>query len=254
MTSPRVLVVDDDPVARQYLREVLRELGAQADLADSGARGHALARARCYDLLVVDRRLADTDAAGWLRALRADPQAASATAVAIAHSADLRPGDRSGLLAAGFHAAFEKPIAPAALAQLLALRLPAPAAAPREPAPRPRDPAPLIDDAAGLAACGSREILDGLRQLLRDELPGHRRELARALGAADRAAFDALVHRLRAAARFCGVPGLLAALPAPADSGMDGFERDFARLDLALVALGAALADAGTPDPTGSSR
>ena len=85
-------------------------------------------------------------------------------------------------------------------------------------------------------------------------MPGHRRELARALGAADRAAFDALAHRLRAAARYCGVPGLLAALPAPDEAGMDGFERDCARLDLALVALGAALAGDGAPDPTGSSR
>ena len=93
MATPRVLVVDDDAVARQYLAEVLHALGAHVDLADSGTRGHALAAAHPYDLLVVDRRLPDIDAAAWLQVLRAQTAARSQSVPAIVHSAALRAAD-----------------------------------------------------------------------------------------------------------------------------------------------------------------
>jgi two-component system sensor histidine kinase BarA len=211
MAIPRVLVVDDDSVARQYLAEVLQALGAQVELADCGSRAHALARAQRYDLLVMDRRLPDCDADAWLHALRTDLGASSRTSTAIVHSAELRPGDRARLLAAGFLAAHEKPIPGQVLAVLLGVRPFAPQAALADRVDG-GSATPVLDDLAGLDACGCTEVLVGLRQLLYAELAQHQHALAQAFAAKDRAAVDSVAHRLTGAARYCGTPALLVAL------------------------------------------
>lgn len=236
MATPRVLVVDDDAVARQYLAEVLHALGAHVDLADSGTRGHALAAAHPYDLLVVDRRLPDGEAAAWLQALRANPQACSRAAPAIVHSAELRAADRARLLAAGYASAHEKPIPRESLAARLGIGPAAGRSAPIIRADRVREAtgAPVLDDEAGLEACGTREILDGLRQLLRAELAQHRRDLVEAAARDDRPAIAALAHRLQGAARYCGTPALVAALR-QIDSGTD--DTVAARLGPVLAAI-----------------
>ncbi|MBP7417008.1 MAG: response regulator [Xanthomonadales bacterium] len=222
MATPRVLVVDDDAVARQYLAEVLHALGAHVDLADSGTRGHALATAHPYDLLVVDRRLPDIDAAAWLQVLRAQTAARSQSVPAIVHSAALRAADRARLLAAGYLAAYDKPIPCESLATQLGVPAATGRSTPDSRADRVREAtaAPVLDDEAGLQACGTREILDGLRQLLRAELAQHRHDLLEAAARDDGPSIAALAHRLHGAARFCGTPALVAALR-QIDSGTD---------------------------------
>nr|MBP6691698.1 Hpt domain-containing protein [Xanthomonadales bacterium] len=81
--------------------------------------------------------------------------------------------------------------------------------------------APVLDDEAGLQACGTREILDGLRQLLRAELAQHRHDLLEAAARDDGPSIAALAHRLHGAARFCGTPALVAAL-SRIDAGTHG--------------------------------
>jgi two-component system sensor histidine kinase BarA len=214
MANPRVLVVDDDPVARQYLAEVLQGLAAQVDLADCGTRAHALASTQRYELLIVDRRLPDAEAGAWLQALRTDRGARSRTTTAIVQSAELLAADRARLLAAGYSAAHEKPIPRGVLAALVGGRHSAPQAAiaaPDDCVGEGRE-LPVLDDRAGLESCGTRDILLGLRQLLHAELAQHRRDLAQAFAAKDSAAIDALIHRLTGAARYCGTPALQMAL------------------------------------------
>lgn len=245
MATPRVLVVDDDAVARQYLVEVLRALGVEVDVADCGDRGHALASAHRYDLLVVDRRLPDGEAAPWLHALRARAAAASRDAPAIVHSAELRGADRTRLLAAGYAAAHQKPIPRAALAAQLGAPSACGRSAPVRSADRVREVAhaPVLDDGAGLEACGSREILDGLRELLRAELAQHRRDLVEAAARDDRDAIAALAHRLRGAARYCGTPALVAALeridPGTGDASAVSLAPTLAAIDVLATVLAA---------------
>lgn len=243
MANPRVLVVDDDAVARQYLTEVLRALGVEVDVADSGAGGHALAGTCRYDLLVVDRRLPDGEAAGWLQVLRATARACSRAAPAIVHSAELPAADRARLLAAGYVAAYDKPVPHQALAAQLGIRPIAGHGAPLARADRVREAtaAPVLDDEAGLEACGTRDILDGLRQLLRAELAQHRRDLVEAAARDDRPAIAALAHRLHGAARFCGTPALVAAL-SRIDTGTHGSAAALGPVLAAIDALSGTLA------------
>lgn len=56
MTGPRVLIVDDEPLAREELLELLRELDPALDcqLAENGERALTLDRERPHDLVFLD--------------------------------------------------------------------------------------------------------------------------------------------------------------------------------------------------------
>src|SRR5215471_20742626 len=62
----RVLVVEDDGVARDLLSEILRGEGYEVDDADGGTRAVALASEKRYDLVVSDVRM---EGAGGLEVL-----------------------------------------------------------------------------------------------------------------------------------------------------------------------------------------
>lgn len=191
---PRALVADDDAASRRFLGDGLRGLGAQVEVCGDGAAALALARARTFDLLLLDRRMPGIGAQQVLRALRMDAGAASAGSVAVATSAELSPSDRRQLLAEGFSDVLLKPCDLATLQRLLGLA--------RHETPT----LPVLDDAAALVATGDAGTMRALRGLLRDELLSLEREL-------DQAAPEALVdrlHRLRSSCGFCGASALAA--------------------------------------------
>ena len=66
----KILIVEDEPKTREYLRQGLTEAGFVVDLAASGLDGHHLASTGTYDLIVLDVMLPDVD--GWriLKSLR----------------------------------------------------------------------------------------------------------------------------------------------------------------------------------------
>ena len=68
----RILVVEDDTVAADYVRKGLMEAGHVVDLAADGDLGLEMARAADYDALVLDRMLPKLDGLDILKALRSD--------------------------------------------------------------------------------------------------------------------------------------------------------------------------------------
>ncbi|GMV46422.1 MAG: hypothetical protein AMXMBFR66_18200 [Pseudomonadota bacterium] len=105
----RVLYVEDDPVNRLLVGELLAlRPGVQLAMAEDGAAGLARARAESPDLLLLDMQLPDMHGSELLRALRALPQCAASTFVAL--SADALHEHVQAALAAGFDAYWTKPI------------------------------------------------------------------------------------------------------------------------------------------------
>jgi DNA-binding NtrC family response regulator len=95
----RVLVVEDDPVIRANVLELLVEEGFDAISAQDGADGIALAKARVPDLVVCDIALPKLDGYAVLRAIRADPALASTPFIfltAKAERTDMRIGMNLG--------------------------------------------------------------------------------------------------------------------------------------------------------------
>ena len=68
----RILVVEDDVVAADYVRKGLMEAGHVVDLAADGDLGLEMARAADYDALVLDRMLPKRDGLEILTSLRDD--------------------------------------------------------------------------------------------------------------------------------------------------------------------------------------
>ncbi|MBL4870715.1 MAG: response regulator transcription factor [Robiginitomaculum sp.] len=68
----RILVVEDDEVAADYVRKGLMEAGHVVDLAGDGELGLEMAKATDYDALVLDRMLPKRDGLSLLTTLRED--------------------------------------------------------------------------------------------------------------------------------------------------------------------------------------
>ena len=71
----RILVVEDDEVAAEYVRKGLMEAGHIVDLAADGDLGLEMAQAADYDALILDRMLPKRDGLEILTDLRADGDA-----------------------------------------------------------------------------------------------------------------------------------------------------------------------------------
>ncbi len=119
----RVLVVDDEPDARELLQRVLEESGAQVVAADSAQAAMAVmqsAAAARFDVLVSDIGMPGTDGYELLRQVR-DLGAENGGALpAIALTAFARPEDRIKAVRGGFNVHMAKPVEPSEIVATVA--------------------------------------------------------------------------------------------------------------------------------------
>ncbi|MEE9348292.1 MAG: response regulator transcription factor [Robiginitomaculum sp.] len=71
----RILVVEDDEIAAEYVRKGLMEAGHVVDLAGDGELGLEMVKAADYDALILDRMLPKRDGLSVLAAMREDGDA-----------------------------------------------------------------------------------------------------------------------------------------------------------------------------------
>ena len=71
----RVLVIEDDPVIADNVRDYLHAIGIDADCAPDGERGAAAVERERPDAVVLDLNLPGIDGISWCRRLRAGPHA-----------------------------------------------------------------------------------------------------------------------------------------------------------------------------------
>jgi CheY-like chemotaxis protein len=115
-----VLVVDDEPDARELMKRLLAEWGAQVATADSAEAALALIESRTPDVVVSDIGMPVVDGYEFLRRVRRLP-GAGARIPAIALTAFARSEDRTRALRAGYIAHVAKPIEPSELLATIAV-------------------------------------------------------------------------------------------------------------------------------------
>jgi len=208
--KPRILLVEDDAITREVVQAHLSALGCRVDVAVLVSQAIEIGSNQAFDALVLDCQLGDGDAQTLLQALRTPGQGPNQHTAAVAMSAELDDVRFDALIEAGFADAMEKPIHRSRLRHALSIcGISGLTEARAATAPHPTGEALVLDDAAGLQACGSNEVLMGLRLLLAQELPVYRAQLEVARAAHDEAMLRACVHRMRSALGFCGARELL---------------------------------------------
>lgn len=118
----RVLVVEDNRVNRQVIEMMLQRLGIRPDMAVDGKAGVERARSEAYDLILMDCQMPGMDGYQATAAIRAQETSGHRTTI-IALTANALSGDRERCLDAGMDDYLSKPVAPEALAQMLASHL-----------------------------------------------------------------------------------------------------------------------------------
>lgn len=116
----QVLVVDDDPDARELLGLVLGQCGAKVTAVGSAAEALELIKGWTPDVLVSDIGMPDEDGYSLIRKVRALDSTRGSRLPAVALTAYARVEDRMRALAAGFQMYVAKPIDPGELAAVIA--------------------------------------------------------------------------------------------------------------------------------------
>ncbi|HSY22031.1 MAG TPA: ATP-binding protein [Polyangiaceae bacterium] len=120
LTGIHVLVVDDDPDARELVSLVLEMSGVEVRTAATAAEALALLEASTPDVVISDIGLPDQDGYTLIRSIRTLAVEDKKNVPVIALTAFGQNDDRTRALVAGFNQHMAKPIAPTALIKAVA--------------------------------------------------------------------------------------------------------------------------------------
>jgi DNA-binding response OmpR family regulator len=206
---PTILIIEDHTMIAEYIASVVEGAGFEPIQARSLAEARSRLAERRFDLWLCDRNLPDGDATALLSERDRDDRHRDTPAIAL--TAELTASGRRTLLSAGFDEALAKPCTPGALLVAIGTvisALPGSAGLDRHEAVDANACAgcnPVLDDAAALAVCGGdRATLSAMRRLLAGEVPGLVTRLRQLIADDDRRELGSELHRLIAAAAWCG--------------------------------------------------
>lgn len=124
-----VLVADDSPTIRGFVKLVLRGLPVEVAEAEDGAQALAVARERAPRLALVDVQMPELDGLGVLRALRQDPRPELRALPVLLLTGERSEAVRAAALEAGAQGLVGKPINPQELREAV-LRFAGPGSGP----------------------------------------------------------------------------------------------------------------------------
>jgi signal transduction histidine kinase len=119
LSGVRVLIVDDEPDARDVLRRIVERAKATVETAATVAEARDLMTRIAPDLVVSDIAMPDEDGFAMIQYLRTAPPELGGGTPAIALTAYAREEDRQRTLQAGFAAHVAKPVEPAELIEVI---------------------------------------------------------------------------------------------------------------------------------------
>jgi CheY-like chemotaxis protein len=111
-----VLVVDDEADARELMKAVLAQCGAEVTVAATARAALEALEKAPFDVLVSDLAMPENDGYDLIRNVRALDAGRGGRIPALALSAYARLGDRAAAMTAGYQQFATKPIEPAELA------------------------------------------------------------------------------------------------------------------------------------------
>ncbi len=116
----KVLVVDDEPDARQLVSRVLSDCKAEVTVAASAAEAHELMRQNRFDVILSDIGMPDEDGYDFIKRVRMLPDDQGGRTPSAALTAFARSEDRTRALRAGYQSHVAKPVEPSELITVVA--------------------------------------------------------------------------------------------------------------------------------------
>ena len=120
IAGKRILVVDDEPDARDMVKRLLEECRADVTTAGSSDEALRLVRSQRFDVLVSDIGMPERDGHDLMRSVRSLGPEMNGAIPGLALTAYARPEDRLKAIRAGFQMHAAKPVEPAELIAMVA--------------------------------------------------------------------------------------------------------------------------------------
>lgn len=209
LEGKRILLVEDVPLNRFLVEEMMRDWGVVLDMAVDGADGLQRATHHPYDLILMDIQMPVMDGVQATKAIRSLPDPARASVPIVALSANAFDSDRRKYLDAGMNDALSKPFDAESLRRVI-LELLQPGI---QTAPVDRKPSPDLSldiDLSYLNRVGNGNPAFVTTMLVSfvDSVTEADEEISAALLRGDRKSISETAHKLKFALEVVGVTAL----------------------------------------------
>ena len=248
----RVLVVEDNPINRQVIRELLERVGIRVEEADHGGTALRMLQTTSYNLVLMDIQMPEMDGLTATRIIRSNKQFDPLPIIAM--TAHAMEEDKQKCLEVGMNDHVGKPINLRELYRVLAkwaiTELPPEAMVPETVSNRPTTlpHLPGVDTEAGLARLAGNAVLyEKLLHQLHEEHAQDAERIAQALANHDPTLAERLAHTIKSIAGQLGAHALhkaarnleegIAQKDQPIDPLVNDFSATLAEVMAGLVAL-----------------
>jgi len=184
---PRLLLTEDNALARKLILTLLDQLGYRADVASDGKEALAALRRGGYDLVLMDCEMPELDGFETIRQWRSEETGAPVPVIAITGHGGA--ADRERCFAAGMDDHLAKPFEPADLAAALDRWLGTTSVAPV------LDPVPL-EALRQLGERAGRDVVGHIVGLFLEQVPARLEALRQALASGDQRNVEQHAHWL----------------------------------------------------------
>lgn len=202
-----ILVVEDQPVAAEVVKQILTDLHCRVDVAPNGSNALLLAKQKQYDLIFMDIGLPDIDGYEITKQIRIyeNTSAHKVPIVALTAHADLE--SKELCLTAGMNAVLTKPLLKKQAMQILEIFLPKgknPTLASSQNASSYTPQEEVVNYQVAKAILGQDEIIKKVLIMLASNLAEEKTNLEEAYVKKDWKKIQEIAHKFSGGASYCG--------------------------------------------------
>lgn len=202
-TGARILVVEDNPMNRMVVAELLKQAGFWVESAESGLKAMEVMEKAEFDLVLTDVHMPGMEGPELLKAMRQSAKTWQQQVPVIALTGSSHLGGATEDQLQGFDEMLEKPVAPEMLIRKAVyytqgIRMAEGMEAIHEPLPQ------AFNYLASVAG-GDRQFMAELIEVFVQETPATMQAMRNAIALSDRQAMSAEAHRYKANLRYVGL-------------------------------------------------